>query len=152
MSDLGFNSPKATVLVVDDLPEMQRYLRALLEADSYAVETASDGHEALQILGRGWVPQVVLLDLQMPGMDGLETLQKLQQFRPSLKVIMCSGVDDPVKILEACALGACAFLVKPIQHLYLSAAIERCLHEIPAKRPAGHLGVHVVVLPSPSAP
>jgi CheY-like chemotaxis protein len=150
MAYLGPNLVKATVLVVDDSPEMQRYLRVLLEIDSYRVETAGNGQEALQSLGRGYVPQVVLLDLQMPGMDGLETLRRMQELRPQPKVIMCSGVDDPAKILEAAALGAQAFLVKPIQHLYLSAAIERCLHETSAKRPPGHLGAHVFVLPSPS--
>jgi CheY-like chemotaxis protein len=152
MAYLGLNPVKATVLVVDDSPEMQRYLRVLLEIDSYRVETASSGHEALQSLGRGFVPQLVLLDLQMPGMDGLETLRRMQDFRPQPKVIMCSGVDDPAKIMEATALGARAFLVKPIQHLYLSAAIERCLNEGPTKRPAGHLGAHLFVLPSPSPP
>ncbi len=150
MVHLGLNPVKATVLVVDDSPEMRRYLRMLLEIDFYQVETASDGYEALQRLGRGCVPQVVLLDLQMPGMDGLDTLRRMQEFRPQPKVIMCSGVDDPAKILEAAALGVHAFLVKPIQHLYLSAAIERCLNEASAKRPAGHLGTHVFVLPSPS--
>lgn len=150
MAYLGLNPVKASVLVVDDSPEMQRYLRALLELDSYRVETASNGHEALQSLACGFVPQVVLLDLQMPGMDGLETLRRMQELRPQPKVIMCSGVDDPAKILEAAALGAHAFLVKPIQHLYLSAAVERCLNESPAKRRTGHLGAHVFILPSPS--
>jgi CheY-like chemotaxis protein len=146
----GFNSAKTTILVVDDSPEMQRYLRALLETDSYRVETASNGYEALHTLSRGCTPQVVLLDLEMPGMDGLETLRRMQDLRPQLRVIMCSGVDDPSKILKALAFGADAFLVKPIQHLYLSAAIERCLNEGRAKRAAEHLGAHVFVLPSPS--
>jgi len=144
------NSVKATVLVVDDSLEIQRYLRVLLELDSYEVETASSGHEALQTLRRGCAPEVVLLDLQMPGMDGLETLRRLREFRSKLKVIMCSGVDDPDKIREAAALGAHAYLLKPIQHLYLSAAIDRCLREGPAKRPPERLGAQLFVLPSPS--
>jgi CheY-like chemotaxis protein len=149
IAHLRLNPVKASVLVVDDSPEMQRYLRVLLEADSYQVETASNGQEALQRLGRGCVPQVVLLDLQMPGMDGLETLRRMQEFGPRPKVIICSGVDDPIKILEVAALGAHAFLVKPIQHLYLSAAIERCLNQGAAKRPARHSRAQVFVLPSP---
>jgi CheY-like chemotaxis protein len=150
MAYLGLNPAKATILVVDDSPEMQRYFRVLLEIDAYNVETASSGNEALQIMRRGCVPQVVLLDLQMPGMDGLETLQRIQECRPQPRVIMCSGVDDPAKVLEAAALGANAFLVKPVQHLYLSAAIERCLNEAPARRLAGPLGAHVFILPSPT--
>jgi CheY-like chemotaxis protein len=150
MDYLGVNPVKATILVVDDSQEMQRYYRVLLEVDSYRVVTASNGEEALQSLSRGCVPKVVLLDLQMPGMDGLETLRRIRELRLQPKVIMCSGVDDPAKILQAAALGAHAFLVKPIRHLYLSAAIERCLNEGPAKRPAANLGAQLFVLPSPS--
>ena len=149
MSYVARNPVKATVLVVDDSVEIQRYLRVLLELDSYLVETACSGHEALQSLRHGCAPAVVLLDLQMPGMDGLETLRRLQEFRPKPNVIMCSGVDDPDKIREAAALGAHAYLVKPIQHLYLSAAIERCLHEGPAKAPAEPAVAQLFLLPSP---
>lgn len=63
----------------------------------------------------------------MPGMSGLDTLRLLRQLRPEVKVIMCSAVDDPEIMQEAADLGAQAYLVKPIQHLYLSAAVERCL-------------------------
>src|SRR5271168_218164 len=104
MAYAASNPLKAAVLVVDDSPEIRRYLRALLELDAYRVETASSGYEALQRLGNGYTPQVVVLDLQMPGMDGLETLRKLQQCRPKPHVIMCSGVDDPDKIREAVSL------------------------------------------------
>jgi CheY-like chemotaxis protein len=150
MAYIGRNPVKATVLVVDDSPEIQRYLRVLLELDAYRVETASSGAEALQSLRQGCAPEVVLLDLQMPGMDGLETLRHLQEFHPKPKVIMCSGVDDPDKVREAVRLGADAYLVKPIQHLYLSAAVDRCLTDDPPNRPAEHLGAHLFVLPSPS--
>lgn len=143
------NPHKATVLVVDDSVEMQRYLRILLELDSYRVEAASNGREALQRLRLGCAPQVMLLDMQMPGMDGLETLRQLQQFRPRPRVIMCSAVDDPGKIAETAALGACAYLTKPIQHLYLSAAIERCLNQTPPSQRLEHLASRPFILPSP---
>ena len=121
---------KTTVLVVDDSPAMLRYLRLLLELDAYQVETASNGWEALQRLREGCNPAVVLLDLQMPGMDGLTTLQGLRQLQPDLQVIMCSGVDDPIQIGKAALLGAQAYLTKPVQHLYLSAALERCVKTV----------------------
>ena len=149
MAYVPHNPVEAKVLVVDDSPEIQRYLRTLLEMDSYVVETASSGYEALQRLRLGYSPQVVLLDLQMPGMDGLETLRLLQEFRPKPKVIMCSGMDDPEKIRAATTLGAHAYLLKPIQHLYLSAAVDRCLQERQAKRPPEVLGAQLFVLPSP---
>jgi CheY-like chemotaxis protein len=142
------NSEKAAVLVVDDSPEIQRYLRVLLELDSYRIEIASSGPEALQRLRRVRPPGVVLLDVQMPEMDGLETLRRMQELRPKPKVIMCSGDDDPSKVQQAFSLGAHAYLLKPIRHLYLSAAIERCL-EGPAQRAKKAVGAQVFVLPSP---
>jgi CheY-like chemotaxis protein len=127
MPTSGYSPTKASVLVVEDSPELQTYLRLLLELDRYQVEIAGNGEEALQRMSNGCDPRVVLLDMQMPGMDGLETLRILRQLHPGTKVIMCSGVDDPDKIRQAIGLGAQAYLVKPVQHLYLSAAIERCL-------------------------
>lgn len=122
---------RATILVVDDSPEIRRFLTLALELDHYKVETASSGEEATELLQNGCRATVVLLDLQMPGMSGLDTLRLLRQLRPELKVIMCSAVDNPETMQEAANLGAQAYLVKPIQHLYLSAAVERCLQEGP---------------------
>jgi CheY-like chemotaxis protein len=118
---------KPTVLVVDDSPEIRRYFRRLLELDSYHVETACDGGEALDRLRAGLQPQIVLLDIQMPGIDGLTTLRYMRKLHPSLKVIMCSGEEDLSKMRKAEVLGAQAYLAKPVQHLYLSAALQRCL-------------------------
>lgn len=118
---------KTAVLVVDDSPEMQRYLRRLLELDSYEVEIAGSGAEALKRVREGCSPAVVLLDLQMPDMDGLKTLRSLRKLRPTLKFIMCSGVDDPGQMRRAALLGVQAYLTKPVRHLYLSAAVRGCL-------------------------
>jgi CheY-like chemotaxis protein len=118
---------RPTVLVIDDSPEVQRYLRLVLEMDDYRVETADNGEQALERLRDGCTPSVVLLDMQMPGMNGLQTLQCLRDSQPELKVIICSSQDDPEIIREAILLGANAYLVKPVRHLYLSAALERCL-------------------------
>jgi two-component system chemotaxis response regulator CheY len=143
------NGPKATVLVVDDSPAMLRYLRLLLEVDSYHVETVSNGADALRRIRQGCSPAVVLLDLQMPGMDGLKTLRRLMKLQPDLNVIMCSGVDDPAKIRRATLLGAKAYLTKPVQHLYLSAAVERCLDSISMAQTETDSGGSVITLPLP---
>jgi len=140
---------KATVLVVDDSPEIQRYLRTLLELDSYRVMAASNGYEALEILRHAQVADVVLLDVQMPGMDGMEVLQRMRNLCPQIKVIMCSGVNDSDKICQALSLGAHAYLVKPVQHLYLSAAVERCLRNLPATRPRENTAPQLFLMPSP---
>ena len=127
---------KGTILVVDDSPEMQRYFRFLLELNAYQVETADNGLEALERLHGGCSPDAVILDLQMPYLDGLRTLQRLLKLRPGLKVIMCSGVSDPWKAQQATALGAEAYLVKPVQQLYLTAALDRCLKSETEKKSA----------------
>jgi CheY-like chemotaxis protein len=132
MVSTQLDQPKATILVVDDSPDMLRYLRVLLELDSYQVEIANNGIEALQRVREGCKPAVVLLDLQMPGLDGFNTLQRLLKLRPDLKVIMCTGVDDPAELRRAALLGAQAYLTKPVKHLYLSAALEHCLTLNPA--------------------
>src|SRR5262249_17511386 len=99
------------VLIVDDSPEMLRYLRLLLEMDSYPVETANSGSEAIQRLREGCRPGAVLLDLQMPEMDGLNTLRQLLELQPQLNVIMCTGVDDLWSRQQARLLGARGYLV-----------------------------------------
>ena len=72
-------SEAAKILLVDDEPGMLRYIRTLLEVDDYKVETASTGEEALQRVEKGLQPDLVLLDLLMPGIDGLQTLEQLRQ-------------------------------------------------------------------------
>lgn len=113
--------------MVDDSPDMQRYLQLLLQLDGYHAVLAANSEEALRYLRQNSAVSVMLLDVQMPGLNGIETLRIVRQIRPDLKIIMCSGVDNPDTIREAISLGAQAYLVKPIQHLYLSAAVERCL-------------------------
>jgi CheY-like chemotaxis protein len=136
---------KATVLVIDDSPEVQRYLRFVLELDHYRVEVADDGQEGLARLRDGCAPAVVLLDMEMPGLNGLQTLQRLRELHPALKVIMCSAEDDPDIIRQATLLGAHAYLVKPVQHLYLSAALEQCLNGQTGSQP---IRPHVIFPPS----
>lgn len=125
---------------------MLRYLRVLLELESYQVETATNGREALQRVRDGCVPAIVLLDLQMPGLDGMSTLRRLRKLQPGVKVIMCSGVDDPGQAQRAASLGAEAYLTKPVKHLYLSAALERCLNGF-SRTMESNLGPTLLSLP-----
>jgi len=117
MAYVGRNPLKATVLVVDDSPEIQRYLRVLLELDSYHVETASSGYEALQSLSRGCAPEIVLLDLQMPGMDGIETGKRIRALpdtvhRPQLVMVTAYGREEVLKQAEDNAFVN--VLIKPV--------------------------------------
>ncbi|MGH9325497.1 MAG: sigma-54-dependent transcriptional regulator [Terriglobia bacterium] len=120
------NNP-ANILVVDDEPSMLRYLQTLLEVDSYQVTTARSGVEALKQLRDGHSPDLVLLDLLMPELDGLQTLEQLRQVRPGLSVVMLSCVTDTRKVAQAIKLGAQDYLTKPFQKAELDAVLTHCL-------------------------
>ena len=120
-------SPAANILLVDDEPGMLRYIRTLLEVDDYKVETATTGEEALERLQKGLEPDLVLLDVLMPGIDGLETLEQLRQVQPGLKVVMLSCVSDTRKVVQAMRLGAHDYLTKPFQKAELDTVIDQCL-------------------------
>src|SRR5581483_6505053 len=94
-------SKPGNILLVDDEPAMLRYIRTLLEVDNYKVATAATGEEALEQMKKGLSPDLVLLDVLMPGIDGLETLDQLRQMKPGLKVIMLSCVNDTRKVVQA---------------------------------------------------
>jgi DNA-binding NtrC family response regulator len=120
-------SKSVRILVVDDEPSMLRYLQTLLEVESFRVTTATNGQEALVRLQQPPLPDVVLLDVLMPGMDGLETLEKIRDLYPSLKVVMLSCLTDTRKVVHAIRLGAQDYLTKPFQKAELEAVIEQCL-------------------------
>ncbi len=117
----------ASILVVDDEPSVLRYLRTMLEADCYRVETMSSGFQALERVQRDPVPDLILLDLLMPELDGLKTLEHLRQLRPALKVIIMSCVGEPTKVVQAIRLGADDYLTKPFHKPDLDTALKRCL-------------------------
>src|ERR1700680_1979463 len=115
------------ILLVDDEPGMLRYIRTLLEVDDYKVETASTGEEAVERVQKGLRPDLVLLDLLMPGIDGLQTLEQLRKLQPGVKVVMLSCVSDTRKVVQAIRLGAHDYLTKPFQKSELDTVINQCL-------------------------
>jgi two-component system response regulator AtoC len=120
-------SDTANILLVDDEPGMLRYIRTLLEVDEYKVETATTGEEAVARVQKGLQPDLVLLDLLMPGIDGLQTLEQLRQLQPGVKVVMLSCVSDTRKVVQAMRMGAHDYLTKPFQKAELDAVVDQCL-------------------------
>ena len=120
-------SEAANILLVDDEPGMLRYIRTLLEVDDHQVETATTGEEALERVKKGLEPDLVLLDLLMPGIDGLQTLEQLRQMKPGMKVVMLSCVNDTRKVVQAMRLGAHDYITKPFQKAELDAVIGQCI-------------------------
>ena len=106
---------------------MLRYLRTILEGDSYCVETVSRGRQAVERIQRDPLPDLVLLDVLMPEMDGIETLERIRSLRPGLKVVMLSCVSEPRRIVQAIRLGACDYLTKPFQRAELDSVLQHVL-------------------------
>ncbi|HWB15193.1 MAG TPA: sigma-54 dependent transcriptional regulator [Vicinamibacterales bacterium] len=103
----------ARLAVVDDDPAFSQYLATVLGSRGYEVSAYTSGGDLLRALVRGPAPDVVLLDVLMPGMDGLETLRAIRAAHPGVQVIMLSGTQVPATIVDAVRLGAVDYVVKP---------------------------------------
>ena len=102
-----------TILVVDDEAQIRDTLEGVLTDEGYKALLAESGEECLEIL-RHNSPDVVLLDIWLPGMDGLETLEKLVEREDHPEVIMISGHGNIESAVRATKLGAFDFLEKPL--------------------------------------
>ena len=114
------------ILIVDDEPDTVTILRDRLEMDHYEVITASSGNAALEQIDRD-LPDLVLLDIQMPGMDGLETLAQIHRRYPGLLVTMLTAHGSIQRAVEATKLGAYDFLEKPFKSELIKAKVDKAL-------------------------
>jgi len=104
---------KPYVAIVDDDSAFANYLRTFLSLRGYDTKSYSRGDELLAAVKQGDPPDIVLLDVMMPGMNGLETLRALKAAKPDLQAIMLSGREQASTIVEAVRLGAADYVVKP---------------------------------------
>ena len=105
--------PAPKILVIDDEAAIRDSLRMILEYEEYRFVGASSGQEGLEVVARER-PDVVLLDIKMPGMDGMEVLRKLHAADETLPVVMISGHGTTATAVEAIRSGAIDFLDKPL--------------------------------------
>jgi len=117
-----------TILIVDDDKSVRESLKMILEYDHYEVEFAENGEQGLQKLERLPV-DVLLLDVKMSGMDGIEVLTKIRQKNEKLPVIMISGHGTIETAVEATKLGAFDFLSKPLDRDKLLVTIRNALQQ-----------------------
>lgn len=114
----------AAVLVVDDTLFMRASIRQMLEANGHSVAgEAANGVEAIEKYA-AVKPDVILMDITMPDMDGLEALKRIKEIDPKAKVIMCTAMGQQAMVAKAVELGAQQFIVKPFQPDRLMAAID----------------------------
>ncbi|MBW1845276.1 MAG: response regulator, partial [Deltaproteobacteria bacterium] len=117
------------VLVVDDAEGIRTYLANLLELSGYDVDSAEDGKRALALLNGGAAPDVVILDVMMPGIDGIETLRRIKERHASVPVIMLSVVGKASTIVEAMQLGASDYINKPFEEEELQLTLDKVLEK-----------------------
>src|SRR5512145_2947901 len=101
------------ILIVDDEPAIQSTLRGVLEDEGYRVTAVGSGADALNVVGDE-SPDLVFLDIWMPGKDGLQTLADLKRQRPEVTVVMISGHGTIETAVKATRLGAYDFIEKPL--------------------------------------
>lgn len=114
----------AHVLIVDDDAKLRRVLSMRLEALDYIADTADSAEQALQLLGQQKF-SLVLTDLRMPGLDGIELLERIQVLQPGLPVIVMTAHGDIPDAVRATQAGAVDFLSKPLEAEKLEASLSR---------------------------
>jgi DNA-binding response OmpR family regulator len=133
------------ILLVDDDPDMLQVLRWSLAPIGGLLE-AADGRAALRLF-KTHRPRLVLLDVAMPGMDGIEVLRRMRALDPSLIVVMLTGISDIAVAKEALDNGARAYITKPFDDQFLCAEVQRLL-EKREEKPEAASGRPWRVLPS----
>jgi two-component system response regulator AtoC len=116
------------VMVIDDDPSVRDYMEALVSRQGYRVYAAADGEQALAHLDEVR-PDLVTLDVVLPGVDGLETLRRIKARMPEVPVVMLSGHGQARNIVEAMRLGATDFLRKPFEVEELELAFQKALEK-----------------------
>jgi response regulator RpfG family c-di-GMP phosphodiesterase len=122
-------SPKATLLIVEDDPLVRQTMAVFLENSGFQVLQAKNGHEGLALFTRE-NPDLVILDLQMPGMSGLELLVAIKSDLPVIPAIVVSGTGSRDDVIATLKLGAWDYLTKPIEDLaVLEHAVTQALEK-----------------------
>ncbi|TVM18300.1 histidine kinase [Oceanidesulfovibrio indonesiensis] len=121
------------LMLVDDEEGIRRFLGLSLQDMGYEVETAANGQEALELFEQ-FKPPIVLTDIKMPVMDGIELLRRLKEISPDTEVVIISGHGDLELAIEALKNDAADFITKPINNDVLEISLERLCERIGMKR------------------
>ena len=112
----------ASVLVVDDEPKLRQLLENFLQLHGLRTMTAASGRDALEALNT-FDATIVLLDIKMPDMNGVDALRHIKALKPKTTVVMITGVEDEHTMQEALSLGAYDYLMKPFDLEYLETVL-----------------------------
>ena len=120
------NTVQNTILVVDDEPDIRELIKDILDDEGYQVTTAENGETARLALSQHQ-PDLILLDIWMPDIDGITLLNEFKQQYPNLTIVMMSGHGTIETAVEATRLGACDFIEKPLSTAKLLRGVEAAL-------------------------
>ena len=120
---------KRSILVVDDDQSVRNYLSDFLTSCGYTVECAESGDQAVARLSAGYTPSVIVQDIVMPGINGIEVLESVKKTNPTIPVIILSAAGQTKTVVEAMKMGAADFLVKPFEEQELELAIENVVEK-----------------------
>jgi DNA-binding response OmpR family regulator len=134
------------LLIIDDEPHIRHMMRLTLEAAGYQVDEASDGQAGLDRFRDGSEYDAVVLDQKMPGLDGLDTLQRIREHTPDARVLMATAFGSIELAVDAMRLGATDFLRKPMTPETLRGAVAAAMASTVSRRPLRR------VPPRPSGP
>ncbi|RPJ47264.1 MAG: sigma-54-dependent Fis family transcriptional regulator, partial [Candidatus Latescibacterota bacterium] len=115
-----------TILIVDDEANVLLSIEKMLAARGHEVRTARRAEAALEMIERE-TPEVVLMDIRMPGMSGLDAFRRIRELRPKLPVVMMTGYGTTDSAIEATKLGAFEYVVKPFEPVALLQIIDQAL-------------------------
>lgn len=132
---MQINPAEFKLLVVDDVQTNVLLLKALLSKDGYGILVANNGQEALEVI-RNENPDLILLDVMMPGMDGFEVAERLksEEYRCEIPIIFLTALDDTQSIVNGFKLGAGDFISKPFRKEELMVRIKHQLSLVAARR------------------
>ena len=133
------SEPRGKILVVDDEFNVAQMLAEYLTEQGYQVATAHGGIEALTKIDLE-KPQVILLDIRMPEMDGVEVLRRIRSFDTQVGILMVSANEDVELAKQTIAMGAFDYTLKPVDFAYLSRAVDTMMARSPAQPPPDEEG------------
>lgn len=116
---------KRSILICDDEEGIRESLKLILEKD-YDLSFAHDGNEAISMLKKNPV-DMIIIDIKMPRMDGIETMKKLKHIKPDIKMLVSSGYKSVETAQEAVSAGAIDYIVKPFERSEMLKAVKKLL-------------------------
>lgn len=121
---------KGKLLVIDDELSMREVLSIMLTKENYEVLSAADGEEGIRLV-REAQPRVVLVDIRLPGINGLQVLSEIRRMDPQIPVIMVTAISDLKVAREAEKKGAFGYIVKPFTFWEIKSVIQEAEKQIP---------------------